>query len=71
MAIQTAPSIDGWLALQRELADLRQRVRALENQQGRSMALGTNLRLQASGTGATALLQAVRTADGFVKQLLP
>lgn len=71
MAIQTPPAIDGFQALRRELADLRERVKALENQAGRSMAMGNSYRIQVSGTGVAALLQAVRTADGFVKQLAP
>lgn len=68
---RNSPPIDGWDALIRELADLRRRVSALENRAGRSMAIGTGYRIQASGTGGAEVLQAYRIADGNTVQIAP
>ena len=63
--------IDGFEALVREVHNLRTEVEALKNEQGRSMSFGTSYRLQIVGTGAGAILQAVRIADGNTVQLAP
>jgi len=68
---RSTPPLDGWDALERELTDLRRRLAALENRNGRSVAIGTSYRLQISGTGAGALLQAYRIADGNTVQVAP
>lgn len=66
-----AVPVDGLEALVRELRDLRAEVEALKNMQGRNMSFGTTYRLQVVGTGAAAVLQAVRIADSNTVQIAP
>jgi len=63
--------VDGFESLVREVRSLRAEVEALRNQQGRSMSFGTTYRLQVVGTGAGAVLQAVRIADNNTVQIAP
>lgn len=63
--------VDGFESLVREVRSLREEVETLKNQQGRSMSFGTSYRLQIVGTGAGAVLQAVRIADGNTVQIAP
>ena len=65
------PPIDGYAYLQQVIQDLQQRVRALENRNGRNISIGTNYRIQAVGSGVTEVLQAVRTADNNIVQIAP
>lgn len=65
------PPLNGIDAVFRELESLRRDVEALKRDNGRNMSMGNTFRIQVSGTGGTALLQAVRVADGLVTQLAP
>lgn len=66
-----AVPVDGLEALVREVHALREEVEALKNEQGRQLSFGTTYRLQVVGTGAAAVLQAVRIADGNTVQIAP
>lgn len=63
--------VDGFEALVKELQSLRTRVEVLEKQNGRSISFGTSYRIQVVGTGAAAVLQAVRIADNNTVQIAP
>lgn len=63
--------VDGIEALVREVQALRREVELLKKGQARMMSFGNTYRLQLVGTGAAAVLQAVRTADNNTVQIAP
>lgn len=63
--------VDGIEALVKEVQELRREVDLLKQGQTRNVSFGTTYRIQAVGTGAAAVLQAVRTADNNTVQIAP
>lgn len=65
------PSIDPLDTLLRRIVELERQVEILKIQNSRYVSFGTSYRIQVSGNGAAAVLQAVRTADGNTVQIAP
>lgn len=63
--------VDGIEALVREVQALRREVELLKKGQTRIVSFGNTYRIQIVGTGAAAIMQAVRTADNNTVQLAP
>jgi hypothetical protein len=63
--------VDGIESLVKEVQELRREVDLLKQGQPRNVSFGTTYRIQVVGTGAAAVLQAVRTADNNTVQIAP
>jgi len=63
--------INGFEALVRKVQELEEEIAQLKQAGARRITFGTTYRIQAVGTGAGAVLQAVRIADNNTVQIAP